>query len=331
MHAHHFVRFCVLLCLCLLLSACDTQTAPTAPTKQKVSQGSTTPAIPVTAPQNHCPTPGTADAASMPSLTQAQSSHQNIIYIENEQSSDIMAPGVGSLKRYDVATHRRSDIIRLAGDYIDDALVSSDGQWLLFVSDVGTLVNIQAKLQLVRIDGRNLQTLYCSTRGQAIGTGIENVQWSPDRQGVLFKADIGDVQKIFLLNLTNAWLQQEIVENATTISFAPEFWLDATHAYLSTGPAGTDTFYMLDTSKGGNQPLGSLQPISGQAIGRGYDGTQLFTSRYMLLQNDSCVAATGPSGLSVQNATGGPQKIMYRNPNLAVIAIQAISQNEFAA
>ena len=176
------------------------------------------------------------------------------------------------------------------------------------------------------MDGRNLQTLYCSAPGQSIGTGIENVQWSPDQQRVLFKADINDLQKILLLNLASGQLQQEIVANTTTTAFAPEFWLDATHAYLATGPAGTDTFYLLDTSKDVNQPVSSLQRISGQAIGRSYDGTQLFTSRYMLLQNDSCVAATGPSSLSVQHATGGAQKIIYRNPDLAVIAIQAISK-----
>lgn len=322
MHTHDFAHFFIaLLCLCLLLSTCGMQTAPTT---RKVSQGSITPAIPVAAPQNQCPVPGTAHAATMPSL--AQGNHQNIIYIENEQSSTIIVPGVGNLKRYDVATHRQSDIIRLAGDYIDEALVSSDGQWLLFVSDVGTLYSIQAKLQLVRIDGRNLQTLYCSAPGQGIGTGIENVQWSPDQQKVLFIADINDFQKIMLLNLASAQLQQEIVANTITAAFAPELWLDATHAYLSTGPAGTDTFYLLDTNKGVNQPVSSLQLISGQAIGRSYDGAQLFTSSYMLLQNDSCVASTGPSSLSVQNATGGSQKIIYRNPKLAVIAIQAISK-----
>ena len=322
MHAHHFVRcFFVLVCLCLLLSACGAQTVPTT---RKVSQRSTTPAIPATAPQNQCSAPGTAHAATMPLLTQG--SHQNIIYIDNEQDTTTVAPGVGSLKRYDVTTHRQSDIIKLAGDYINEALVSSDGQWLLFVSDVGTFSSIQAKLQLVRMDGRDLQTLYCSAPGQSIGTGIENVQWSPDQQRVLFKADINDLQKILLLNLASGQLQQEIVANTTTTAFAPEFWLDATHAYLATGPAGTDTFYLLDTSKDVNQPVSSLQRISGQAIGRSYDGTQLFTSRYMLLQNDSCVAATGPSSLSVQHATGGAQKIIYRNPDLAVIAIQAISK-----
>lgn len=322
MHTHHFARFFfALLYLCLLLCACGTQTAPTS---RKVSQGSTAPVIPVTAPQNQCPVPGRAHAATMPSL--AQGTHQNIIYIENEPSTSPSVPGVGSLKRYDVATHRQSDIIKLAGDYIDEALVSSDGQWLLFVSDVGTFSSIQAKLQLVRIDGRDLQTLYCSAPGQGIGTGIENVQWSPDQQRVLFKADINDLQWILLLNLVSAQLQQAIVANTLTTAFAPELWLDAIHVYLSTGPAGTDAFYLLDTGKGMNQPVSSLQRISGQAIGRSYDGKQLFTSRYMLLQNDSCVASTGPSSLRVQNATGGAQKIIYRTPKFAVIAIQAISK-----
>ncbi|HYA99322.1 MAG TPA: hypothetical protein VED37_03815 [Ktedonobacteraceae bacterium] len=321
MRTHHFACFFFLLSGLLLLSACGTQTVTTL---RKVSQDSKNAATPATALQNQCPASGTARRVTMPLL--AQGSHQNIIYIENQQSTDIAAPGVGSLKRYDVTTHLQSDIIKQAGDYIDQAVVSSDGQWLLFVSDVGTFYSIQAKLQLVRIDGQYLQTLYCSSPGQGIGTGIENVQWSPDQLRILFKADINDYQKILLLNLANGQIQQAIVANTFTDAFAPEFWLDPTHVYLSSGPAGTDTFYLLDTSKGVNQPVSDLQRISGQSIGRSYDGKQLFTSRYMLLQNDSCVASTGPSSLSVENVTGGGQKIIYSNPKLAVIAIQAISR-----
>ena len=132
MHAHHFVRcFFVLVCLCLLLSACGAQTVPTTP---KVSQRSTTPPF---QRQHHRTSALRLGQHTRRPPSPTQGSHQNIIYIDNEQDTTTVAPGVGSLKRYDVTTHRQSDIIKLAGDYINEALVSSDGQWLLFVSDVG--------------------------------------------------------------------------------------------------------------------------------------------------------------------------------------------------
>jgi hypothetical protein len=326
MRLYYFVRiFLIFFCLCLL-SASSTRT--THPPQRKMARHSTTSAIPTNAPQNKCPAQGTVRPASLPPLA-AHGNHQNIVYFDDQVTNagvDASLFASGSLKRYDATAHRHYDILNLAQAYIYDAVVSADGQWVLFVSDVGTFESIQARLQLVRIDGQDLQTLYCSTPGQGIGQGVGSVQWSPDQRHVLFSANVGNLQRIFLLTLATGQMQQAIVANSITSAYAPDLWLDATHIYLSTGPAGSNTYYLLDINKGANQPLSELQRVTAQGIALSYTSGQFFTSRYMLLQNDTCVASTGPSSLRVGLPTGGEQKTIYSDQHLAVIAIQAISK-----
>jgi hypothetical protein len=327
MRPAYFVRiFLIFFCLCLLSAS---STRPALSLQRKAAQPSAASVMPLNVPQNQCPVQGTVRPASLPPLT-VHGSHQNIVYMDDQVTNagvDESLFTLGSLKRYDVSAHRHYDILDLAKAYIYDAVVSADGQWVLFVSDVGTFESIQARLQLVRIDGQELQTLYCSAPGQGIGQGVDSVQWSPDQRHVLFRANIGNLEKIFLLTLASGQMQQAIVANAITSNYAPDLWLDATHIYLSTGPTGSNTYYLLDITKGADQPLSSLQRITAQGIALSYTPGQFFTSRYMLLENDSCVASTGPSSLSVGQPTGGAQKVIYSDVQLAVIAIQAITRN----
>ncbi len=84
-----------------------------------------------------------ARAAELPSL--ALGTHQNIVYSVDEFRRNIggvNSPTVGTLKRYDVATGLKTEIVKISGVDIRDAQVSADGQWLLFVAIAGT----QAKL-----------------------------------------------------------------------------------------------------------------------------------------------------------------------------------------
>src|SRR2546426_6903217 len=100
----------------------------------------------------NCLAPGTANAAVMPSIMLG--THPNIVYIVNEGTQ--AQPTFGTLKRYDVVTGGKVEIVKLANTTISEAQVSANGQWILFVVFVGG----QAKLQLIRMDGQDLQTLY---------------------------------------------------------------------------------------------------------------------------------------------------------------------------
>src|SRR2546427_733388 len=77
---------------------------------------------------------------------------------------DINTPTSGILKRYDIVTQRKTEIVNLANKSISIAQISTDGQWILFVSQGSR----SAALQLIRMDGQGLQTLYCTQPSQSI-------------------------------------------------------------------------------------------------------------------------------------------------------------------
>src|SRR6266581_1841891 len=135
-----------------------------------------------------CPASGTANAASMPSMTLG--TDPTIVYIVNEGTPS--QPTAGTLKRYDVVTGNKVEILKMADALISEAQVSANGQWLLFVAHVSG----QVKLQLVRMDGQFLQTLYCGNPDQ--------VEWN--QQLVVFE----DAQGTLLLNMTTGALQVEL-------------------------------------------------------------------------------------------------------------------------
>jgi len=89
--------------------------------------------------------------------------------------------GGGSLIVFDTQTGKAKPLLSGAANPLSDAQVSTDGQYVLFV-------NAQ-KLQMIRMDGQGLQTLYCA---QTYSTGIPNptlaeLLWSPNQQLAVFE------------------------------------------------------------------------------------------------------------------------------------------------
>lgn len=238
MYAPRFSRiliFCLVGCLVFLFAASVPQAQVSA------SSGRTShtfgPAI-----STSCPPSGTANVAFMPSMTLG--THPTIVYIVDEGTPS--QPTAGTLKRYDVVTGAKVEIVKLASTYISEAQVSANGQWLLFVAHVTG----QVKLQLIRMDGQFLQTLYCGNPNQ--------VQWSTNQQLVVFS----DSSNIYLLNMTNAVLQVELTLSGG-VSVHPRTWLDNTRAYVTLqfpdGPP--EIVAILDTSKGSNQKWQNLPVV----------------------------------------------------------------------
>src|SRR5947209_8234896 len=184
-----------------------------------------------------CPAPGTARAAVMPPMTLG--SHANIVYIVNEETSS--QPTFGTLKRFDVVTGAKVEVVKLANTGIGLAQVSADGQWLMFVATVAG----QTRLQLVRMDGQDLQTLYCGP--------ISTLQWSPTQRLVVFAQNYNSV---YLLNITNGTVQVEQSIGPTDTIYI-RTWLDTTHVYLTLqrpdSPPGL--IALLDTSTGNMQQV----------------------------------------------------------------------------
>src|SRR5579884_2220768 len=172
MRSHPMLIALFLCCIALLVVACgspgtgSTPGGGTTPTVNPTPAGKTsTPTpkgnpgtvsttAPVPATQTSCPASGGGRAAVLAPL--ALGSDQNIVYIVNQGPAD--APTLATLKRYDVTTGSKTEILNLPRTEISEAQVSTDGQWILFVA----IASGQAKLQLVRMDGQGLQTLYCA-------------------------------------------------------------------------------------------------------------------------------------------------------------------------
>ncbi len=309
-----------------LLAACSSVT--TTQTQQIAAintptQQSGNPAPQTTSTANHlqtsCPATGTARALVLSSLT--TTSHQTLVYIVNEFQQH--TPTFGTLKRYDLTSGTKTEIIKLAHVSIDAAQVSADGQWLLFVSNTGT----QQKLQAIRLDGQDLQTLYCSTTLQF------TPQWSTNQQLIAFEESNGNTFSIFLLHVVDGTLEKVFVQsNAGPYAYLLRSWLDTTHLYLvrTTTDSNPTILSLLDLSKGDHQTPADLTqivpaPTAPQNLSLGsfdssYNGTQLFVNH-----NNCSYSCTGPSDITVQPALGGTQHTIFSSAQDAVTSVRTVT------
>ena len=244
--------------------------------------------------------------------------HPNIVYIVNEATS-------GTLKRYDVVTGGKVEIVKLASTSISEAQVSANGQWLLFVAHVPG----QVKLQLIRMDGKFLQTLYCGNPSQA--------QWSTNQQLVLFSDP--NSGHIYLLHMTTGVLQVEL-SFSRGFTIHPRTWLDNTRAYvtLQLPDQPPESVAILDTSKGPNQNVQNLQVAFDASTSTpfcwdfdsSFDGTSLFTSQCTAKSfgGPGASPCCGPSVIASRPPTGGVSySYIYVNQSQAFISVRAVTAN----
>jgi len=266
-----------------------------------------------------CPADGTARPAVMTPL--ALGSHQNIVYVYNEIPPNT-STAYGHIKRYDVTTGQKT-VIATSGLSIQHAQVSADGQWVLFLSQVDPRgdPNHSAMLQLVRMDGQGLQTLYCLPSSVTSAS----VQWSTDQKSVLISTDASNsISTVTLLTLATGNLQTELNITDTNYSYTVLTWLDTTRAYVERigrwGPPPPITLYLLDTrSQALTQVLQHAVRFSYLSMDSGYDGTKLFVS--------FCFDQAGfDTTISVEPATGGTQQIIYHQAQtICVHTLRAVS------
>ncbi|HLI07636.1 MAG TPA: hypothetical protein VKV40_13780 [Ktedonobacteraceae bacterium] len=303
---------------------------------------STSPANPTTPVTTTCPATGTARAAVLPPLPAG--SQASIVYIINKGGSS--NPTSGTLERYDVASGKSLVTASFPNTYISDAELSSDGDWILFV----TVADQQAKLQMVRRDGQYLQTLYCvatATNGANGASALSNVQWSTNEKLIIFNnytysSAGGGNNQVLLLNAQTGSLQSELAMARGGQLYPVVTWLDNTRAYLRAPSidAPADSLYLLDTTKGAHQPLSNLTLVfRDQAASNtypcwdfdsSYDGQHLYTTQCTLTMSTTGPGEgtrVGPSKLSMQPTTGGTATMLYNNASVAVTTVRAISSN----
>src|SRR5579884_2065768 len=257
-----------------------------------------------------CPAPGTARAAYTPSMTLG--SHPTIVYLVNEGNS---SNPTGTLKRYDVVTGGKVEIVKMPGTSMVSAQLSGNGQWLLFVSQTSGV----SKLQLIRMDGQYLQTLYCG--------GINEVESTPNQHLIMFAVTANGTESLDLLNTTNGALQTELAV-PTSNEVILHTWLDSTHIYLTNTQLDQfpNIIYLLDITKGPNQTLSDLKTVfHGHFVDfdSSYDAKYLYTAACICGQGGD----TGPGSIAVQPATGGQTQTLYSSNAYAITSVRAVLPN----
>ncbi len=324
-------------CLMGLLSACGQQsvtatvqstasnsnlqaTHATQPVAQTGQNGSTqnnpsqqsVQTLPMPVTQTTCPADGTARAAVMKPL--ALGKNQNLVYIYNEIPVNTTI-AYGHLKRYNLNTQQKTDIVT-SGISIEAAQVSADGQWILFLStpDPRGDARHSAMLQLVRMDGQGLQTLYCFPAvpaGSEMGMNVPVAQWSVDQKSILLSYDVdASTSVVTLLNVDAGTLVPELkYTDKQLYHYSVDFWLDNTHAYVEKSgrfaPAAPIELDLLDTtsnSGGLKKVLSHSVRMSYLSTDSSYDGSHLFVSYCLLASNpfDTTISAGTATG-SVMN------------------------------
>lgn len=178
----HVQIWCLILSLVVMSSACEQ------PGKDSAASLHHTPTTASTLDQQTCPAQGLARAANMPS--RPAGGHPNLIYRSwhpgpaypgGSDPVPLISIAGGDLLRYDSVT--AASTLILQESQIASVNVSPDGQWLLLVSSVQrSPVQNRERIQLIRIDGQHLQTLYCAPEDAYIGM----VLFSPDQHALVF-------------------------------------------------------------------------------------------------------------------------------------------------
>ena len=328
-HKHSATRLIVTLIVLVCVLSVGLVGAIFAPGWLNPPKISLTPTV-TTAPQSQqpattCPTAGTARAAITPTVTLGN--RQNLIYVVNEGTTD--NPTAGTIKRRDVTTFPQGygsgvEISKMPNTYISDAQISQDGLWVMFTARVAG----QYQLRLVRVDGQDLQTLYCAPTNIPISA----TQWSFNQKLAVFDTGVTSLTT-YLLDLTTGNLQAEVLPD-NNLSYVPRTWLDNSHVYLvGTVPnkaTPPQNIYLLDLQKGANQHGSDLQKLVSSTQGcisfdTSYDVRQLFTSSCTNGTGAGANEMLGPSTISVQPSTGGPSQTIYSSATQAITLVRGIS------
>ena len=312
--------------LVTLLSACS---SPTWLLANNIASTTTAQTVAMPMASTSCPLDGTARAAVMKPIKLG--SHQNVVYVYNEIPLNT-STAFPHLKRYDVVTGQKTELPVTEGLSIEHAQVSADGQWVLFVTMLDPRVDRvhAAKLQLIRMDGRELQTLYCfpvTKPSRLAPPSPINVQWSTDQKSILIDVDSNDTTStITLLDVATGKLHTElnIIDNTMSYGYQLLKWLDTTRAYVAkvgrSAPLPPATLYLLDTAKNHDIHGGDLKQIltypqrfSFVSLDNSLDGKQLFES--------DCLTVANPfdSTISVGPATGGTRQTIYHQADTTCI------------
>jgi len=295
-----------------LLAACATTPGGTGtPTPGRTvapTAGTSPTTVPMPSTLTSCPPSGTARRQVIAPLVLG--SHANVVYVVNQGQGNTPHPIAGILKRYDSITGSETVMLTAPHASLEGTQVSADGQWVLF----STRISDRSAIQVIRMDGQGLQTLYCAASSEYIGA----LAWSPDQHYVAFQEGL----HINLLNVVTGTYQLVMTSNLPA-GYTLRTWLDNTRLYM-TSYGATETpplnLYLLDIKTNKIQQVLNSSTLCGD-FDRSIESTRLFTSECRF----AMPVTEGPSRILVQPATGGQATTIYSTPTYAITALRVAS------
>jgi eukaryotic-like serine/threonine-protein kinase len=230
-------HLCALFCLLLLLSACGQLS------------GNRSAVTPTPAPTATAPTLTTSTSKNSPSCTQSAfvsplpaSTHPTLVYVTQQGDSSL-------LQRYDVTTGSRQTLLKTQPDeIIQKANISPDGHWIVFLS----LFQGQTAIQMIGVNGQQLQTLYCAP-AQAT---IDDALLSPDARTLAFNQETQEgISMLYLLDVATGELR-------TVLSPLQPNFPDFTQATIQTTFLSEHALASVNRSTIGNHTIQLLNPLA---------------------------------------------------------------------
>lgn len=284
-----------------------------------------------TALSTSCPAAGTTRAAHMPAETSAA---QPAVFYLTEWGGVQSGLNPLNLMRYDLTNDKTTSIFTFTSTIIGAIPIvhlSPDKHWLLIMNSDNT-TNI-VKIQLMRTDGTQLQTLACSSSNFSV-----SADWLPDgKQVVLIRAQQVNLYTVDFLNLATGKTQ-----TVFSGDYSPYAWLDDHRLVVekhttNTNTADRDDFYLFDTNNGSHQKINDLKHIASFAawgalyegeIAVSSDSSQIFLSSFAQINTNTpgCqgTATQGSGTLKSYAINGGSIHTIYANQNHAIMAIQPV-------
>lgn len=294
-------------------------------------------AVPMPQTRTDCPSP--ALSGRVPVIrAMTLGKDPTVVYI-NDQGTVPGPNSFGEIKLYDTAAGAsgkvifgKSVLVHIPGALITEAQVSANGQWLLFVTQtLGA-----AEIQMVRMDGKGLQTLYCAPPNT-----VHSLQWSPDASRIIFsQVAISGLWNLSLFDMASGTIQPELVQlNSALLGYEARTWFDNNRVYVVGVPnpllsASTRGLFALDTSKGAHQKPSDLiqiikpsQSPDCRSFDSDYSSTVLITSQChqtFPAGSNEIGALGGPSSIVAQDVTGGSQRTIYTSQEQAVMQVRML-------
>lgn len=336
----------LLICFCVvLLSGCGTanNTGPSVianghtPTVTGTARSAKSTA---TALPTDCPAAGTIRAVNLPAATSAA---QPAVFYLTEGGGVQSGISPLNLMRYDLTTGKTTSIFSFAGTPVGagaQVQLSPDKRWLLIMhySSLNDTTSI-ARMQLMRTDGTQLQTLICSSSDFPL-----SATWLPDgKQVALIRGQYDQRQKVWLYTVDVLNLATGKTRTMFSGDYFPYDWLDdhrlivEKEIEVNNLPSKAD-FYLFDTNNGSQQKLTNLPHIASFAfwgslvygsVAVGSDSSQLFTSSFTdaNTNQDNCQGALikGPGTLNSYVIASGSTHTIYSDQSHAIQSVLPVN------